>query len=218
MRTGRNGNGRCLPLVGRVILAGVLFAAAGCAPTIRAVPESVIESESLRTAREEGREEGRREGAQLCRQELEERLRDFVRRYRDELLYLELVKGGAILPAQVRLIYNPARISQDGSSYSAPTLVWKIVSPPQFVAHESGGDWLSRDRANFCYFIVDSFPTEAEAFRFLGNCAKPGDVFLTIAPHGDGGKWAVIGKAFKSGCEGAMEFYRKLGRQPVRVE
>lgn len=199
-------------------LAGVLLASVGCAPTIRAVPEDVIESESVRTAREEGKEEGRREGSRLCRQELEERLRDFVRRYRDEFLYLELVKGGVIIPAQVRLTYNPAKISRDGSSYSAPTLVWKIVSPPRFVSEESGGDWLSRDRANFCYFLVDSFTTEGEAFLFLGTCAKPDDVFLTIAPYGDGGKWAVIAKAFKARCDGAMAFYRKLGRQAIRVE
>jgi hypothetical protein len=207
-----------LSLLRIVAVTGVLFAVAGCAPTIRAVPEDVIESESLRTAREEGREEGRREGSRLCRQEMEERLRDFVRKYRDELLYLELVKGGAIIPAQVRLVYNPARISRDGSSYSAPTLGWKIVSPPRFVSDESGGDWLGRDRANFCYFLVDSFATEAEAFLFLGNSAKPDDVFLTMAPHGDGGKWAVIAKAFKTKCDGAMAFYRKLGRQAIRVE
>ncbi len=199
-------------------LTGIFLAGAGCAPTIRAVPEDVIESESLRIAREEGKEEGRREGSRLCKQELEERSRDFVRRYRDELLYLELTRGGAILPAQVSVIYNPAKISRDGSSYSAPTLVWKILSPPQFVSDDSGGDWLSRDRANFCYFLVDSFATEAEAFLFLGNSPKPSDVFLTIAPHGDGGKWAVIGKVFKTKCEETMEFYRNLGRQAIRVE
>jgi len=207
-----------LSLICIAAVAGILLAAAGCAPTIRAVPEHDNESESLRTAREEGKEEGRREGSRLCRQEMEERLRDFVREYRDELLYLELVKGGAIIPAQVRLIYSPAKISRDGSSYSAPTLVWKIVSPPRFVSDESGGDWLGRDRANFCYFLVDSFATEAEAFSFLGSSAKPDDVFLTIAPHGDGGKWAVIAKTFKTKCEGAMTFYRKLGRQAIKVE
>ncbi|HBL25123.1 MAG TPA: hypothetical protein DDZ40_13580 [Deltaproteobacteria bacterium] len=207
-----------LVLVNVVALAGILLAAGACAPTIRAVPEDVIESESIRIAREEGRQEGRREGRNLCRQELETRLRDFVRSYRDELLYLELTKGGAILPAQISLIYNPAKVSQDGSSYSAPTLVWKIVSPPRFVSDDSGGDWLSKDRANFCYFLVDSFSTEAEAFSFLGTSPKPDDVFVTIAPHGDGGKWAVIAKTFKLKCDGAMEFYRKLGRQPIRVE
>lgn len=207
-----------ISITGIAALAGVLLALAGCAPTIRAVPEDVIESESIRIAREEGREEGRREYSRLCKEELEERLRDFVRRYRDELLYLELTKGGAILPAQVRLIYNPAKISRDGSSYSAPTLVWRIVSPPQFVSDESGGDWLSRDRANFCYLLVDSFATEAEAFSFLGSSPKPDDVFVTIAPHGEGGKWAVIAKVFKTKCDGAMAFYKKLGRQAIRVE
>ena len=197
--------------------AGSFSAEAGC-PHHQAVPEDVIEAEAVRIAREEGREEGRREGSRLCKEELDERLRDFVRRYRDELLYLELTKGGAIVPAQVRLIYNPARISRDGSSYSAPTLIWKIVSPPRFVSDESGEGWFGRDRANFCYFLVDSFPTEAEAFQFVGGSPKPDDVFLTTAPHGDGGKWAVIGKAFKARCDVAMAFYRKLGRQAIRVE
>lgn len=217
----RAGMGRVMPLlslVGIMALTGILFGVTGCAPTIRAVPGDVIEAEAVRIAREEGREEGRREGSRLCREELEERLRDFVRRYRDELLYLELTKGGAIVPAQVRLIYNPAKISRDGSSYSAPTLVWKIVSPPRFVSEEAGEGWLGRDRANFCYFVVDSFATEAEAFLFVGSSPKPDDVFLTTAPHGDGGKWAVIGKAFKARCDAAMAFYKKLGRQAVRVE
>jgi hypothetical protein len=218
MRVGMGRNMLLLPLIGITALAGVLLGGAGCAPTIRAVPEDVIESEAVRIAREEGREQGRREGSRLCREEMDERLRDFVRRYRDELLYLELTKGGAIVPAQVRLIYNPAKISRDGSSYSAPTLVWKIVSPPQFVSDESGEGWLGRDRANFCYFLVDSFATEAEAFQFVGGSRKPDDVFLTTAPHGDGGKWAVIGKAFKAKCDVAMSFYRKLGRQAIRVE
>jgi len=218
MRTEMRRKSFSVTLIAIAALAGIFLAVAGCAPTIRAVPEDVIESESVRIAREEGKEEGRREGSRLCKQELEERLRDFVRRYRDELLYLDLTKGGAILPAQGSLIYNPAKISRDGSSYSAPTLVWKIMSPPQFVSDDSGGDWLSRDRANFCYFLVDSFATEAEAFLFLGNSPKPDDVFLTIAPHGDGGKWAVIGKAFKAKCDGAMVFYRNLGRQAIRVE
>lgn len=217
----RAGMGRVMPLlslVGIMALTGILFGVTGCAPTIRAVPGDVIEAEAVRIAREEGREEGRWEGSRLCREELEERLRDFVRRYRDELLYLELTKGGAIVPAQVRLIYNPAKISRDGSSYSAPTLVWKIVSPPRFVSEEAGEGWLGRDRANFCYFVVDSFATEAEAFLFVGSSPKPDDVFLTTAPHGDGGKWAVIGKAFKARCDAAMAFYKKLGRQAVRVE
>lgn len=201
-----------------VILITACLGPSGCAPTIRAVPRDVIEEESLKNAREQGREEGRRGGLQVCRHEMEERLRDFSRRYRDELLYLELTKGGAIRPAQVRLIYNPGKISADGSSYSAPTLVWKIVSPPQFVSDESGGDWLSRDRANFCYFLIDSFSTEAEAFSFVGSSGKPDDVFITSAPHGDGKKWAVIGKTFKQGCAGAMAFFKKRGHQVIRIE
>lgn len=205
-------------LVLTTLLAGFFLMTAGCAPAIREISQDVVETEALRNAREEGREQGRREGSHLCRQEMDERLRDFVRKYRDELLYLELVKGGAITPAQVRLFYNPAKISQDGSSYSAPNLVWKIVSAPQFVSDDSSGDWLKRDRANFCYFSIDSFATESEAFLFLGNIAKPDDVFLTIAPHGDSGKWSVIAKAFRSKCDKAMTFYRKLGRQAVRIE
>ncbi len=218
MGMGMEGNRRLFSLVGITALAGILLCGGGCAPTIRTVSEDVIEAEAVRIAREEGREEGRREGSRLCKEELDERLRDFVRRYRDELLYLELTKGGAIVPAQVRLVYNPAKISRDGSSYSAPTLVWKIVSPPRFVSDESGEGWLGRDRANFCYFLVDSFATEAEAFQFVGNSPKPDDVFLTTAPHGDAGKWAVIGKTFKARCDVAMAFYKKLGRQAVRVE
>ncbi len=203
---------------GMAAAMAVSLAASGCAPTIRAVPEDVIESESLKNAREQGREEGRREGSRICRQEMEEKLRDFVRRYRDELLYLELTKGGAIRPAQVRLIYNPGKISSDGSSYSAPTLVWKIVSPPQFISDDTGGDWLGRDRANFCYFLIDSFATEAEAFSFVGTSGKPDDVFITTAPHGEGKKWAAIGKTFRSGCDSAMAFYKKRGHPAIKVE
>jgi len=59
-----------LVLVNVVALAGILLAAGACAPTIRAVPEDVIESESIRIAREEGRQEGRKEGRNLCRQEI----------------------------------------------------------------------------------------------------------------------------------------------------
>lgn len=205
-------------LWGLAVLAAACLASSGCAPTIRAVPRDVIESESLKNAREQGREEGRKEGLLVCRQEMEERLRDFSRRYRDELLYLELTRGGAIRPPQVRLIYNPGRISTDGSSYNAPTLVWKIVSPPQFISDESGNDWLSRDRANFCYFLIGSFETEDEAFSFVGSSEKPDDVFLTSAPHGDGKKWAVIGKTFRRGCDGAVAFYKKLGHPAIRIE
>lgn len=201
-----------------MIMIAVYIAASGCAPTIRAVPEETIESESLKNAREQGREDGRKEGIQICRQEMDQKLRDFTSRYRDELLYLELTKGGAIRPAQVRLIYNAGKISADGSSYSAPTLVWKIVSPPQFISNESGGDWMGRDRANFCYFLIDSFATEAEAFSFTGSSEKPDDVFMTSAPHEDGNKWAVIGKTFKPGCDSAMAFYKKRGHSVIRIE
>lgn len=205
-------------LLAAVTVIAACLGPSGCAPTIRAVPRDVIEEESLKNAMEQGREEGRREGLRVCRHEMEERLRDFSRTYRDELLYLELTKGGAIRPAQVRLVYNPGRISADGSSYSAPTLVWKIVSPPQFVSDESGGDWLSRDRANFCYFLIGSFLTEAEAFSFVGSSGKPDDVFITTAPHGDGKKWAVIGKTFKRGCGNAMTFFKERGHQVIVIE
>ncbi len=190
----------------------------GCSPAIRQISDDAIEKEAVLIARDEGRQEGRREGVNLCRLEMDEQLRDFVRKYRDQLLYLELVKGGAILPAEVRLIYNQAKISRDGSSYSAPNLTWRIVSPPQFISDDSQGDWLKKDRANFCYFLVESFATEAEAFLFLGNTKKPDDVFLTTAPHGDGGRWAVLAKAFKPNCDAAMSFYNKLGRQPIRID
>ena len=211
---------KALPgLIPCIIAAAVtILATSGCTPTIRAIPEDLIESESLKNSKEQGREEGRLEGTAICRREIEEKLRDFVRRYRDELLYIELIKGGAIRPAQVRLIYNPGKISIDGSSYSAPALVWKIVSPPQFVSDEPGSDWFSRDRANFCYFLINSFPTEAEAFSFTGTCAKPDDVFITTAPHGDGKKWSVIGKTFTSGCGKAMAFFKKLGHPVTRIE
>lgn len=204
----------CLLIAGTLIVT--LFS--GCAPTIKQISLDAIETEAVATARDEGRQQGRQEGISLCRQEMDDQLRDFVRKYRDQLLYLELVKGGAILPAQVRLIYNQAKISRDGSSYSAPNLTWKIVSPPQFISDDSQGDWLKKDRANFCYFLIDSFATEAEAFLFLGNTRKPDDIFLTTAPHGDNGRWAVLGKAFKSNCDDAMSFYKKLGRQPTKID
>ncbi len=117
-------------LFGITTLAGVLLGGTGCTPTIRAVPEDVIESEAVRVAREEGREQGRREGSRLCKEELDERLRDFVRRYRDELLYLELTKGGAIVPAQVRLIYNPARISRTAAATRRRPYLEDRVAPP----------------------------------------------------------------------------------------
>lgn len=202
------------------LIIGVLISIliVGCSPTIKQISDNAIETEAVLIARDEGRQQGRQEGINLCRLEMDERLRDFVRKYRDQLLYLELVKGGAILPAQIRLIYNPSKISRDGSSYSAPNLTWKIVSPPQFISDDSQGDWLKKDRANFCYFLIESFATEAEAFLFLGNTKKPDDVFLTTAPHGDGGRWAVIAKAFKSNCDDAMSFYNRLGRQPIRID
>ncbi|MBP1750784.1 MAG: hypothetical protein H6Q52_3323 [Deltaproteobacteria bacterium] len=207
-------NLHCLLIIGlsMAILSG------GCAPTIKQISDNAIETEAVLTARDEVRQQGRQEGINLCRLEMDERLRDFIRKYRDQLLYLELVKGGAILPAQIRLIYNPAKISHDGSSYSAPNLTWKIVSAPQFVSDDSQGDWLNKDRANFCYFLVESFFTENEAFLFLGNTKKPPEVFLTIAPHGDNGRWAVVAKAFKTKCDDAVSFYKKLGRQPIKVD
>ena len=196
----------------------MLLLVVGCSPTIKQISDSAIEAEAVVAARDEGRQQGRQEGINLCRLEMDERFRDFVRKYRDQLLYLELVKGGAILPAQVRLIYNPARISGDGSSYSAPNLTWKIVAPPQFVADDSQSDWLKKDRANFCYLLIDSFATEAEAFLFLSNIKQPDDVFLTTAPHGDSGRWAVLAKVFKSHCDDAISFYKKLGRQPIKID
>ncbi len=102
----------CLLILG--ILMVILMN--GCAPTIRQISDDAIETEAVLNARDEGRQQGRQEGINLCRLEMDERLRDFIRKYRDQLLYLELVKGGAILPAQVRLVYNPANISRDGSS------------------------------------------------------------------------------------------------------
>lgn len=210
----RTSNLYCLMIAGMLIMT--LFG--GCAPTIRQISRDAIEAEAVVAARDEGRQQGRQEGISLCRQEMDGQLRDFARKYSDQLLYLELVKGGAILPAQVRLVYNPARISRDGSSYSAPNLTWKIVSPPQFISDDSQGDWLKKDRSNFCYFLVDSFATEAEAFLFLGITKKPDNVFLSTAPHGDNGRWAVLGKAFKSNCDDAMSFYKKLGRQSVKID
>ncbi len=201
-----------------VLLVLIFLVSWGCSPAIRQISNDAIEKESVLAARDEGRQQGRQEGINICRTEIDEMLRDFVRRYRDQLLYLELVKGGAIMPAQVRLVYNPAKISSDGSSYSAPGLTWKIVSPPQFVSNDAQGDWLKKDRANFCYFLVESFFTESEAFLFLGNTKKPDDAFLTIAPYGDGGRWAVIGKAFKGRCDDTMLFYKRLGRQPARID
>ncbi len=201
-----------------ILVIVILMTSWGCSPAIRQISSDAIEKESVLAARDEGRQEGRREGMALCRAEMDEMLRDFVRKYRDQLLYLELIKGGAIMPAQVRLVYNPAKISGDGSMYSAPGLTWKIVAPPQFVSDDAGGDWLKKDRANFCYFLIESFFTESEAFLFLSNTKKPDDVFLTIAPYGEGGRWAVIGKAFKGTCDDALSFYKKFGRQPIRID
>ena len=200
-----------------VLLATVLLA--GCStPVIRAMPEEIIKDEALKSAYEKGREDGRADAASLARQQIEEQLGGFVRKYRDELLYLELVKGGALKPAQVSMVYVPGRVSDDGASFSAPSLSWKIVQPPQFISDEST-KWLNKDRANFCYFLIRTFDTEKDATSFVGRSEKPGGVFLTMVPHGDSsGRFAVIGKTLTGNCGNAMTFYKKKGNNTVRIE
>lgn len=191
----------------------------GCAtPEIRAIPEEVIKDEAVKSAYEKGREDGRADAASLARQQIEEQLGGFVRKYRDELLYLELVKGGVLKPAQVSMVYVPGRVSDDGSSFSAPALSWKVVQPPQFISDEST-KWLNKDRANFCYFLIKAFGMEKDAISFVGRSDKPGGVFLSMVPHGDSsGKFAVIGKTLVGNCETAMTFYKKKGHNTVRIE
>lgn len=199
------------------ILLGVSLT--GCAaPEIRAIPEEIIKNEELKSAYEKGREDGRADAASLARQQIEEQLGGFVRKYRDELLYLELVKGGVLKPARVSMVYLPGRVSDDGASFSAPSLSWKVVAPPQFISDEST-KWLNKDRANFCYFLIKTFSTEMDATSFVGGSDKPGGVFLSMVPHGDApGKFAVIAKTLTGNCENAMTFYRKKGHTAVRIE
>jgi len=199
-------------------VAVVALSFGACAPTIRAIPDEVMENEAVKAAYEKGREDGRKDASVLAKQEIEEKLGGFVRKYRDEMLYLELVKGGVLKPAQVSMVYIPGRVSQDGGTFSAPSLSWKVVSPPQFVSEEST-KWMNKDRANFCYFLIDTFNTEKDAYTFVGRTQKPEGVFLSSVSHGDSsGKWAVIGKTSTGNCTNAMNFYKASGHHTVRIE
>lgn len=217
MRTRGKGAREILLLL---FMVGVIMAMAlmGCAPTIRAIPDEVMKDEALKAAYDKGREEGRRDAGVLAKQELEEQLGGFVRKYRDEMLYLELVKGGVLKPAQVSMVYIPGKVSEDGGTFSAPSLSWKVVSPPQFVPDESTR-WMNKDRANFCYFLIETFNTEKDAYSFVGRSQKPPAVFLSSVSHGDSsGKWAVIGKTMTGNCTNAMNFYKGKGHHTVRIE
>lgn len=217
MRTGKGDRKIFLLMIGLAVIMAMAVIS-GCAPTIRAIPDEIMKDEALKEAYEKGREEGRRDAGALAKQEIEEKLGGFMRTYRDEMLYLELVKGGVLRPAQVSMVYMPGKVSDDGGTFSAPSLSWKVVSPPQFIPDESN-KWMNRDRSNFCYFLIETFNTEKDAYSFVGRTQKPGAVFLSSVSHGDSsGKWAVIGKTVKGNCDAAMNFYKTKGHNAVRIE
>lgn len=202
------------------ILAGLLFGVfvAGCAPTVRVVGKDAIISEEAKQAQETGRKEGYEEAVVVCRAENEANVQGFMRSYKNEMLYVEAVKAGVLKPGQVRMVYSPGKVSEDGSSFSAPTLTWKLASPPQFMAEEAMA-WWKRDEVNYCYFILKSYESETMALKAVGSIDKPDHIFLTSMPYSDtSGKWAVIGKAVAVKCDEAITALKGKGFNALRVK
>lgn len=195
-----------------------LVMCSACAPTIRAIPENVIENEKLKVIKAEAREEGRKEAAAVYKAQFEEVMNKFIRSYKDELLYNQMVKGGILKPGQVSMTYVPGQVNPDGNVFSSPRLEWKILSPPQFIPDEASA-WSGRDRANFCYFWITSAPSETDALQLVGKIEKPENVLISSTPYGDGtGRWAILGKAPKAECAGAVSFFKARSLDLIVIE
>lgn len=199
-----------------ILICGALFI--GCAPTVRVVGKDTINSEEAKQAKEDGRKEGYEEALAQCRAENEANVQAFMRSYKNEMLYVEAVKAGVLKPGQVRMVYSPGKVSEDGSSFSAPTLTWKVASPPQFMAEEALA-WWKKDEVNYCYFILKSYENETLALKAVGSMEKPDHVFLMSMPYSDtSGKWAVIGKAVAVKCDETITALKGKGFNVLRVK
>lgn len=206
----------------RIMNAAVLAVLAttvltACAPTMREVPIESLQNEEMRQVAEKARQEGYNEAMAVANVQIQEKVTTFLRKYKGEMLYLEMVKAGVLMPGQVEMRYMPPSPSDDGLSYVAPTFAWKVNQLPQFVAEEST-NWMKRDEANFCYFFLKSYGSDVEASKAMGRMEKPDSVFLTTVAYGDmSGKWSVIGKTVASLCEDNMLFFEERGYKPIRV-
>lgn len=198
-----------------IALLGMLIA--GCAPTIQQIDTNAVEAEAIRIAREEGRQQAYNEALTVARAEMDQRLQEFMTKYKNEFLYIQTVKAGMLKPGQVEMIYMPGRVSPDGSTYSAPGFTWKVLAAPQFQADEVNR-WWKRDEANFCYFFLKTYNSEKEAMNAVGSTEKPPAVLLSSVRQGDSSdKWAMIGKSPTTECQNSVAFYQKRGFTPVQV-
>ncbi|MBT9166685.1 MAG: hypothetical protein DDT19_00009 [Syntrophomonadaceae bacterium] len=210
-----------MAVIALVAIALVTLVLTGCSPAIRKLPKEDIKDEAIKQKIAEAKAEGEKTGfakaKTLCEAKMTEELSALIRKYRKEMMYLEFVRGGLILPGQVTMRYNPGVVSDDGSSFISPTLSWKITAPPVFLPQEIA-KWERKDKDNFCYLFLKVFPSETEAMREVGRAEKPADAFLMSVVYADGSnRYAVIAKAPKESCDKTMDFFKGRGYLPVRV-
>lgn len=195
----------------------IIISTVSCAPTIKHVSKEVIESELSKESYEKGRQDGYNEAMTVLRVQMEEKIAKFLQKYKNELLYLEFVKAGILEPGQVSMAYVEGKQGADGSSWTAPTFEWRLISPPRFVP-EKMASWWRKDEANFCYFYIKTFDSDLSAIKAIGMMQKPEETFLMSVPYADNsGRWAVIGKSPILTCDENINFYMERGYNPIRV-
>lgn len=200
-----------------ILMVFVLLLTVSCAPTMREISKETIENAEVAELLEKARQEGYNEAMTVANAQVQEKVMSFLRKYKNEMLYLEAVKAGVLQPGQVGMFYVPGKTSEDGFSFSAPTFAWQVIQQPQFLADEAT-NWWKKDEANFCYFFLQAYKSEADAAKAVGKIQKPDSVLLSAVPYGDqSGKFAVIGKTVAAACEDSMNYFENNGFKPVKV-
>ncbi len=195
----------------------VSWGVVGCAPTVREVSKETIQKELLEKARREGKKEGFQEGLAVGKAQMQSWVQEFIKKYGNEMLYLKMVHGGVLKPGQVSMFYKPPTVSEDGSTFSSPRIVWKVVSPPQFDVMRASS-WYEKDKANFCYFVITTAKNLDEATHIVGTIKKPDNVFVMSVPFADkSSQYAVIGKTPVLSCEQSITYFKKQGYDVLKI-
>lgn len=205
----------------KMLLIVMISLLVGCAPTIKKIAQEDIDDFNYYRGVNDGIDIGYRMAIDVARKEYEDRLYSITGKFKDHLMYLQLVKGGVLEPARVVTEMVGGQISEDGKTYESPYLRWSIIKDPAFNLDKSLR-WRQKDDENYCYLLLSIYDDYKKALKELGKIQRPSggyvvlfDVVRQVNPKSeskdDSSRYALIVKTPKSYCGYVKDFYSLRG-------
>lgn len=189
-----------------------------CTPTIKKISQETIDDFNYQRGVNDGIEIGYNMAIEVARKEYEDRMFTQLSKFKEHVLYLQLVKGGILEPARVVTELVDGQVSGDGKSYVSPYLKWSVVKDPSFNLDRSLR-WKQRDDENFCYLFIVAFDDYKKALKELSIIQRPKSGYIVLFDivrrisqnNKDKFDYALIAKVPRGYCTEARDFYTMRG-------